>query len=270
MIGKGYIKNHLWQEGEDGIQENRSNTVYEVIRLIDGIPLFLEDHVKRLCHSLSIMGISLENPYELLERDIQELARKNQVQNCNLRLEYWTEETLRMQMYFIESFYPQKEIYVEGVAVGLAYVEREMPNGKIYRPDYKKYVTERIQETNSFEVLLVDKNGMITEGSRSNFFYLKEGKLFTAPSDKVLSGVTRNHVLQCAENIGITICEGMLSHDNVERIQGCFLTGTSIGILPIKNIERVFLNSSKNDIISALMREFQEHREQMMKHKVVY
>ena len=45
------------------------------------------------------------------------------------------------------------------------------------------------------------KNNEITEGSRSNIFFLKDETLVTAPDNAVLNGITRKHILEiCREN----------------------------------------------------------------------
>ena len=48
-----------------------------------------------------------------------------------------------------------------------------------------------ISDNKLYEVLLVDRNGRITEGSRSNVFFVKGNKFYTGPSAMVLVGITR-------------------------------------------------------------------------------
>ena len=50
-----------------------------------------------------------------------------------------------------------------------------------------------------YEVLLVNRDGVITEGSRSNVFFIKSGEVYTPPTDAVLPGVTRTMIIRILE-----------------------------------------------------------------------
>ena len=77
-------------------------------------------------------------------------------------------------------------LYTEGVKTILYYGERENPNAKIVNDNFRAKVTEEIKKSNAFEAILVDRNGLITEGSKSNIFAIKDGKLITAKAEAVL------------------------------------------------------------------------------------
>ena len=74
--------------------------------------------------------------------------------------------------------YPSKEYYKKGVKVILYYGERENPNLKVVSTAFRAKVAEKMKEANAHEALLVDRHGFITEGSKSNFFGIKD-KLFS-------------------------------------------------------------------------------------------
>ena len=84
--------------------------IYEVIRVIDGIPLFLKEHLDRMRKSAYIVGYSIEMRDEDIERDIRELISQNEVKNLNIKLLSTDIEGLGQVflIYFIKSFYPPK------------------------------------------------------------------------------------------------------------------------------------------------------------------
>lgn len=266
MIGKGYILNHKWFEKKDDFKENRANAVYEVIRIINGKSLFLEDHIDRLKKSLCSLDLRYKINEKQLNSDIEMLIKRNEVLNNNFKIEYWIQEfELNMQIYLIESSYPTDNMIYNGVDVISAEIERENPNDKIYRVDYKNEIKNIIEKENVFEVLLINSSGLITEGSRSNFFYLINKVIYTSSNEHILSGVTRNNVVKCIKKLGIKIVYDNIAKQNIDNIEAAFLTGTSINILPIKKVNSTKLESGNNDIIKKLIREFDLYRENSMK-----
>src|SRR5699024_10753111 len=88
--------------------------------------------------------------------------------------------------FFTKSPYPPASYYQNGIKTTLLNLEREDPNIKIQREEYQKTVLAEREKTGSYEVLLVDQEGNVTEGSRSNLFIVKGDKLYTSPAKNVL------------------------------------------------------------------------------------
>ena len=98
-------------------------------------------------------------------------------------------------------------------------------------------IYHRLIATNAYEAFLVDDEGYITEGSRSNIFFVREGKLYTAPDDKVLGGITRKHVIDLCSINGIEIEFRCIALAEIEEYESVFMTGTSPMVLPVKSID---------------------------------
>ena len=107
------------------------------------------------------------------------------------------------------------------------------------------------------ETLLVNKHGQITEGSKSNVFFIKEGKIYTAPDLMILAGVTRKKVIRILENMGLTIIYQAIVHHEITDYEAVFLTGTSIGVLPVKAIENNNYDP-KNRVVREIMKYFNQ------------
>lgn len=216
---------------------NIGESVYEVIRILDGTALFLEDHFVRLKKSLLIKGFELEMHYEEFKQHVAELVTLNKRGIGNIKFVYFTNEaTSDWYFSFVPHSYPDQQDYLNGVSVELLSGERENPNAKVIQQNLRDRANQMISDLNIYEVLLVDRDGLITEGSRSNVFFVKDSVFYTAPPSKVLVGITRQKVINCLAELGFPLVELAISATDVRHFDAAFLTGTSPKVLPIQLI----------------------------------
>lgn len=225
--------------------------IYEVIRLIDGIPLFLEDHLDRMRKSAELVGVNINRSDEDIGKDIRKLAEANDVKNLNVKLLVAILEGQGQVFlaYFIKSFYPPEEYYKEGIHTILFHHERENPNAKVQQASFREEVARELEKNKAFEALLVNKDGYITEGSRSNMFFIKENKIYTAPKGTVLLGITRKYIMEVCKESNIEVVEENIHVDDLKSLDGAFMSGTSVNVLPISTIDNIRLNSVENETI---------------------
>lgn len=230
--------------------------IYEVIRVIDGVPLFLEDHLDRMKESARLIDYPIERKDKEIEEDIRQLIDKNGVKNLNVKLICTDVEGMGQVflVYFIKSFYPPEEYYKKGIHTILFHYERENPNAKVQMSSFREEVAKKLEENNAFEALLVNKDGYIPEGSRSNIFFVKEDKLYTAPKGDVLLGITRKYIFKVCEELKIEIVEENIHRDELVKLDGAFMSGTSVNVLPISSIDDIKLDSVNNKIIKEVNR----------------
>jgi D-alanine transaminase len=87
---------------------------------------------------------------------------------------------------------------------------------------------------NGLKECIFVRNGLITEGSHSNIFFVIDGILFTHPeSNHVLSGITRKNILRIAQESGIKIREEAIQENRIRLIQEAFITNTSAEVTPV-------------------------------------
>jgi branched-chain amino acid aminotransferase len=216
---------------------NSGITVYEVIRIIDGVPLFLEEHFDRLIHSMQIKNWKPAIEWTAFSDNIDQLIRLNRKRSGNIRFEYGiSNQEIFWNFSFIPHSYPTDKEYMTGVSVDLLFDERENPNAKVVQNEIREKSNQIIKERNLFEVLLVDRKGMITEGSRSNVFFVRNDIFYTAPSDMVLVGITRQKVMECLKNLNFCVVEEAIAVSQLNQFDAAFLTGTSPKVLPIRSL----------------------------------
>ena len=133
--------------------------LYEVIRVIDGIPVFLEDHLQRLYHSAQLSGVYNLIGLEELEEKIKQLIADENKKIGNIRLSFTIADTIiqkQSELVFIPHFYPSEEKYQDGVKVGLLSTERPNPQAKMQNTAIRNKVNMLMKKNNVFEVLLVE------------------------------------------------------------------------------------------------------------------
>jgi branched-chain amino acid aminotransferase len=219
--------------------------IYEVLRVVGTKPIFLQEHLERLYKSCSISGF--ECPMiEKIKENILKLLTDNPVDEKNLKISIIFDPNkmsfIQLLAYFIDSHYPPQSDYQNGVKLELLSRERKNPNVKLENPEMRGDAERMICISQTSEVLLVDKDGYITEGSRSNFFALKDETIITSPSSTVLEGITRKKVLEICEKEGIPFLEQKIHTTDLNSLDGVFITGTSSKVLPVNRIGNITFN----------------------------
>ena len=216
---------------------------YEVMRVVESKPIFLEDHLMRLQKSAKKVGLSIWLNYSELVAKIKLVISTNGIDEGNIKIVFNINENKRnFYCYFVQHKYPGKEKYAEGVHTIIYQAERNNPNAKVYDDKLRSYTNMLIENPDVYEVILMDDLDYIREGSRSNLFFIEGDKLVTAPDDDVLNGIVRKKIIEICERIGIPVSKEKIAYNKLSEFDAAFLTGTSPQVLPIKSINMIFFN----------------------------
>ena len=214
--------------------------VYEVIRVIDGKPLFLKDHLLRLEQSMRILQFPLLIERQRLQTAMKTLIQINAVEAGNIRLNivHSDHNIPTYACWWIPHRYPDVMDYQNGVETILSNTSRKQPNAKVYREAYKNQQQDLLEQENVFETILYSEFG-ITEGSKSNIFFIKENLLITAPDEAVLKGITRSKVIDLCYQLHLPLKLRCIQTTELAVIKAAFITGTSPKVLPIRSIKGI-------------------------------
>lgn len=220
------------------ISPNNAKIVYEVIRVKDSTPIFFEHHIERLINSVNLLGL-LQPEKELIKNMIADLLQINPVIENNIRISliYSAFNIFDILIYFIPSCYPTQFQMDNGVILKTLHANRENPNAKVENITLREQADRIIDESKCYEVILIDNNGFITEGSRSNLFLIKNDTIFTPPLNMVLGGITRQVLIGISKGLDIPLKEEQIPIDRLTEFDSAFITGTSPGVLPISLVE---------------------------------
>lgn len=233
---------------------------YEVLRIINGTALFLDDHLHRLQTSIQLAGCSFQVSVSLFHYLLRNLINRNNTANGNVRImvHFMNGESLPLiYTFFIPHNYPDAEMYEKGVVTSLFKAERIDPNVKMDYPEMSRKISEFIKSHGIYDVLLVDKDNNITEGSRTNVFFVRNDELFTPPSEKVLKGITRLKVIQLCNKLNLKITEQIIPASLLKDYEAAFFTGTSPKVLPVNRIDDMEF-STDNRLVKAVIKAYDE------------
>jgi len=234
------------------IDEGKS--IYEVARLSGPNLLFLDDHINRLFKSLELEGLESHISPKEIRSHLENLLRKNQVREGNVKfvLNFRPPEKPRFLAYFVSHCYPSKNDYKNGVKTITFYFERQDPNKKVWRPEFRRDVAEEIRKKAVFEALLLDSQGSLPEASKSNIFGIRNNTVITPPDELVLPGITRKYVLKACRELGIKVLKRKILLEELEELDGLFLTGTSIQVLPVCQVNELELQVENTNMLKIM------------------
>jgi branched-chain amino acid aminotransferase len=233
------------------VHSENTGGVYEVLRVVNGVPIFTKDHILRLFHSAQIAEKQIGFTESEIQNLLMVLIAKNEVRNGNLLISFKT----NLKIFFIPHDYPSEEMYEQGVECGVLEAERKNPNAKVFQTQVREKANNLIAENGYFEVALVDYLGRITEGSRSNLFFVKGDRIITSPGKDVLLGITRKKIIQLAKDLNISFFEKEILYKEISTFDALFITGTSPKILPVRKVANLEFNV-QNEVVQLLVKSF--------------
>lgn len=212
---------------------------YEVIRTRNGVPIFFKDHMNRLRDGISTRYELSADIAAEVRRGLNALIASELHEEINVRVTVtFTGQDYSLHICYIPSIYPSHEMVRDGVPLILYHAERFNPGVKMLNRRLRLTVNEELARRDAYEALLVNREGFITEGSRSNIFFVTEdGVVQTAPDSMVLSGITRRYVLEIIRSEGIPLVTNAVRENGMTGFRSAFLTGTSPMVLPVRSVE---------------------------------
>jgi branched-chain amino acid aminotransferase len=243
--GKKFILNGNLQPAEmfDNSLVYEGDSVYEVLRMVKGNPIFFPDHMERLATSVKLQKKEFLADVPILRKAIISLTRSDKKRETNLKIVFnYNNGATNYLVYFIEPIYPSETQYQKGVKGILFFAERKDPESKVINHKLRSSIYHKLILESGYEAILVNENNLMTEGSRSNIFFLKGEKLVTAPDNVILNGITRKHILEICRENKIMVEFACVKVGELKDYDAVFMTGTSPIVLPFYCIDNIFFN----------------------------
>ena len=97
--------------------------------------------------------------------------------------------------------------------------------------------SQTAKERGGFEAMLI-RDGVVTEGTRTNFFGVVNGSLRTHPSDNhILPGITRAVLRDLARELRVELDETPIKESEIAKLTELFITGTTTDVMPIVKLD---------------------------------
>jgi len=220
--------------------------IYEVVRWYEGFFYDMEGHLVRMKRSLRKILIEWpeEDSFPSIARELIRLNNFEELpalvylqvtRGAAVRTHSFPSPSVPPTVYaFARNFIPENAGKESGIGIML---KEDIRWG---RCDIKSVVLlpntlcyQEALNNGYFECAFV-KDGVITECSHSNIFFVMNGILYTHPeSHYVLSGITRKNIIRLAKKAGIPVKEEPVSESMLEKVQEIFITNTSGEITPV-------------------------------------
>jgi len=173
-----------------------------------------------------------------IQLDVKKLMQLNGFATGNIKIIVWQHETtIHTMILYDNHLYPSSEQFMNGIRIGTMQHIRKDPNVKLFDAEMRNIAQSKINEQDFYEILLVTPDGYITEGSRSNIFFIQSDTIITPPSDQVLEGVTRKKVISLIKDNSMHFSERKVHLNELPEFDSIFLTGTSRRVLPVHTID---------------------------------
>ena len=96
------------------------------------------------------------------------------------------------------------------------------------------------------EGIALSTDGTVSEGAGENLFLVKNGEILTPPAtSSILTGITRNTIMQLAAKMGMTVREQSIPREMMYLVDEIFFTGTAAEITPVRSVDRIEVGSGR-------------------------
>lgn len=214
----------------------------------------LQEHTDRLFRSAHIMGMKMPYDKEAVNRAAVAVVRDNKLESGYIRpMAFYGAEGMglradNLQTHLIVAAWPWGTYMGEdnlrnGIKVRTSSYTRHHVNIMMCKSKTNaNYVNSMmaLQEalaSGCDEALMLDSEGYVSEGSAENFFLVRERVIYTPELTSALDGITRNTVIQLAEELGYTIKEKRITRDEVYVADEAFFTGSAAEVTPIRELD---------------------------------
>jgi len=222
--------------------------LFETFRTWKGAPTLLPRHLERLQRSARDLDLNLRLEQLPHDDEVHELIAKNQSVAPDLEGDVriritlsggrWTQgpPLKRSTLWMTVGPLGAPAAHEAAVILGSIQVAPDDPLARYKTLNYwrKRLAWTRAIEEGADEVLCVTPEGLLCEGTRSNVFLVRDGRLFTPGTDgPLLPGIMRRVVLDHAGHLGLAVCEGRVPIDSLATADEAFLTSSVAGMLPV-------------------------------------
>ena len=216
----------------------------------------LDAHLDRLCASAELLHLTMPYDRDRLRRAVLETVRENNVSRGVVKLfAYYAEPDFgliphdpRIAVAMFAADFPtaygktQAELAVP-CTVGISpYRKLDARTVAVHAKATGNYVNSFLARWDARhkgydDALLLDCNGLIAEGSLSNVFFVKAGKVLTPRLDSALAGITRDSVIAITTSLELPLQERDITVEEAVSADEVFLTGSTVHVRAVRAID---------------------------------
>jgi len=215
----------------------RGDGVFEVVRLYDGRPYGLEEHLERMARSAATLRLPFD--IDAVRDDVETLLERTEPADGGLRL-LVTRGGRRIGI--IEDL----PVIPETVALAtVTYTTTRVLDGVKSLSYAANMLASRIaRERGADEALLVTPHGRVLEGPTTSFFYVLDGALCTPPlEDRILDSITRRALFAVTD-----ATERITTLDDLREASEAFLASSAREVQPVRAIDDIAIPAAPGPV----------------------
>ena len=234
-----------------------SDSVYEVIKVINGKLLDIEFHLSRLKYSTSELNFNFKINKPSLKNIFLSLLKKNQLKNGIIYLQI-TRGIQPREHAYKKNLKPNIIIYTAKKKFNLpdknykGYKAITYPDIRWGRPDIKTtsllaniLAATEASKQGAYETILV-KGKKVTEAAHSNVWIVRGKKIITHPANKeILKGVTRTVLNKIINSLNLKLIERDFSIKELMKAEEVFITSSGSLVTPITQVDKIKINKGR-------------------------
>jgi branched-chain amino acid aminotransferase len=246
--------------------------IFEGIRAYHGRVFRLREHIDRLFCSAKAILLDIPMSHAQIMRATVDTCRKNKIRDGYIRLVVTRGVgTLGLNPNRCKNpsviiiadkiqLYPPA-LYRKGMEIVTVPTTRNLHsalNPAIKSLNYLNNILAKIEanQAGCEEAVMLNAEGFVAECTGDNLFIVKKGGLLTPPlSAGALYGITRQVVMELAEEEGLVVSEPNLTRYDLFNAEECFLTGTGAEIVPVVKIDGRVIGTGKPGPITRKLEE---------------
>ena len=250
-----------------------ASCVFEGLRIYNGKIFKLDEHTERLFKSAKILDLDIPYNYQEVVDISKQIILKQNISDGYLRPVAWRgsemmaisakkgSTNLAIAAWEWPSYFSPKKL-LEGIKLNVSKWLRPSPEsaptdskaaGLYMICSLSKHEAEKLGFD---DALMLDYRGYVAEATGANIFFVKENELFTPLADCFLNGITRQTVIEIAQENNIKVHERHFELDFLKTCDEVFLTGTAVEITPVSSIKE--FNFEERKLTKFLISEFKK------------
>lgn len=226
--------------------------IYDTMHFLNGKIEDLDAHLNRLYLGANQLVGKL--PWRKLEVAdwIKKLVSKNKLKEARIRVTVSGSKTILIVAEKLKK--ESAKIYKNGVKAVTYQVERVFPEIKTTNLAPQMIARNYMKKKNAYEVLLVDRDSCVREGSITNVFIVKNGILMT-PEKRILKGIIRGRILEIAKKMKITVKLCDISLPELMKADEVFITNSIRGVVPVSQVDECKIGDFQVGKLTARIRQ---------------
>ena len=224
--------------------------VFDFLITYNKRPFKLKEHVLRLENSAKNIGLSIQYSNAEICRIVEETITRNAHHDeSNVRIVYTggissdgvtPEGNGKLMVLVTPKHILPDWWYMQGTKIITADIERFLPDAKSTSYLSAVYALQMASKVEAIETVYIDRNNRVLEGTTSNFFFFKGGRLVTAGND-ILPGITRSVVLELVKDrFDVEIRD--IDRSELYEMSEAFITASNKEVVPVVQVNDLIVN----------------------------